>query len=442
MKRIIYPSGYEIVTDDLSGMQEFLADQIKERTSEIFNVGISGTYKAYVTTGTNANTIKILALNAYDAVGERISIPIDVNNLAPDNTDKTTLVTNNCSWTNNIRYIVVARYAELDSTPLIHPITGVQEYSRKDASYTLHALRRSGGTIDSFGANDVKLARIDVNGSGVPSITVNQLDITEGFALTDYCHLEADRVNTEIGSTNMFYDIGMQLTLQDHINSRGTGEIISASNPHGLGLADMMGSIDGSRITDNSISNVKLTANTITAAKIAPGTITATQLAADSVQTTQILNGAVTESKLSGAIATKDVMRFVVQGTLEATVNLPVVRVLNNKTGVIRSVMVYTDTLVEGSSSDLIIDVRINGVTNSIFSYLPRIVRGRAANTTEGGILSKITPSAPTGFDVGQINESSAIVAEGDRIGLHITSVGDISPGGDDLIVVVVTEPV
>ena len=306
MERVIFNSGYELTTDDLEAMQEFPATQIKERLTEIFNRGISGLFGNYVTAGGAANSIKILALNAYDGIGEKIEILTDQDNLAPDTTDFTTLISSGGAWVPSINYIIVARYIEIDSTSVIHPITGISAYSRKDPSYTLHALRRSGATIDSFGANDVKLARVVVSAGGVPTVYCNIMDPIENFPVTDYCRLEADRVNTEIGATNPdFYEAGIQLTIQDHINSKGSGTV-GPTNPHGLTTTEVTGNIDGSRINDNTLNASKIVDATITGAKIAPTTIAAGNIVPITITAAEIAAVTITGAKIAPTTITQD----------------------------------------------------------------------------------------------------------------------------------------
>lgn len=412
MQRQVFNSGYEIVCDDLSFMQSALAEEIKTR-SQILNPGITTAFGNYVTAGSNANTIKVKLLEAIDENGEHISIPADVNNLAPNATDKTTLEVGG-TWTNSIRYIVVARYIEVDTTEVIHPTTAISTYSRKEGSYTLHALRRSGGPIDSFVAGDVKLARIDVSAGGLPSITCNGLDADENptFPVTDYCRMEASKVNFEIGATNSSYGLGMQLTLSDHLNSRGLGPI-SASNPHGVLL-------NGALIEDGSIEM--------------------RHMAIDAISNYAIQDGAVTINKLDddAFVAT---VKMCVQGDAYVDPDgYPFNQVICEKSGTINKAIIYVDDIPNGVAAEaLIIDIKKNGTT--IFDTTPKIPITRFGTGTEtkydgtvGGLKMIITPANATLPDIGKIKLNTTVVA-GDRLNFFITQVGSTLAGGDDMLI-------
>jgi len=408
MQRVIFPSGYEVTTDDLSFLQQCLADYIKQRSSEeVFNPGITGTYKAYVASGSTANTIKVVSFNACNSEGERITLPADVDNLAPDATDKTSLVVGG-TWTSSIRYVIVARYVESEDTPVVHPITAISANSRVSDSYTLHALRRSGATIDSFLDGDIKLGRVEINGSGlISAIKVNQLDEDEDFELTQYYRLEAAKINTQIGATNpTAYEEGMQLTLQDHINCRGNGTI-SRTNPHGLNY-------DISLIPDNSLPAAKLIDLSLTAAQIAAGTITNAKMASNSVDTPQLVNGCVTQAKLSPDLVVSSSYSFTVPGTL-AVANKIIQRLVERNI-TITEILLYADTAPDGA--DLVVDINRNGTTIFPTSPKPRVTDGSNSGSTS-------TIDLPD-------------LLKGDRLSLDIDQIGSSTGGGEDLMVTIV----
>lgn len=417
MQRVIFPNGYEVVTDDLSGMQEFLADQIKERSSiEVFNPGISGIFKAYVVAGSLTKTIKVLALNAYNSLGEKIEIASDVDNLAPSTVDFTTLVNAAGAWTSSIRYIIVARYIELDDTAVIHPITGATAYSRKTPSYTLHALRRSGSTVDNFVAGDVRLARIDVDNSGAIMITVNSPDLDEGFEVTQYYRLDTKKLSGYIGSTTpAYYDTLREITLQDHIDSRGSG-IITPLNPHALSLAELTGTIDGSRITDGTVTSSKIYTAAITKSLLAANSVDTAQLEDQSVTTDKIEDHSVTNVKLASDAIRSSSYSFTIQG--DAAVITKLIQRLVDRSITFEKVIIYADTAP--TVTPLIIDININGT--SIYAAHP-LFRPTIAVGTNG-------PHEFTLFD-------TATAAAGDRISIDIDQIGTV-PGGNDLMITIV----
>lgn len=242
MEGQLFPSGIEPATTDFNFMRESIEDQIKNRSSvDIFEPGISGEFAAYVVAGASPNTIKVPALVAYDPAGERINVAADVDNLAPSLVDGITLVTGG-AWASSIRYIIVARYVQTEDTPIQHPIDFTLHNIRKHDSYTLLALRRSGPTIDNFGTNDIKLARVNTGLAGtISDIIVNAVDPDELFQLTQYLRLTATKTKSIIGaSAPAAYADGQEISLQDLVDCKGTG-VRSPKNPHGQKVADLDG---------------------------------------------------------------------------------------------------------------------------------------------------------------------------------------------------------
>lgn len=422
MNRVIFPSGFEVVTDDLVAMQEFNAQQIKDRSKEIFNPGISGTYKQYVEIEAGAHTIKVLALNAYDVNGEKIVIPSDVIGLSRAvSGDRTLLIVGGFFELSAARYIIVARYKEIDTTPVVHPITLVSDFTRKEGSYTLHAIRRDGATPDSFEVGDIKLARIDVNSAGtITSVSFNTKDPVENFDLTDYFRLEASRVNTEIGATNpSLYSTGMQLTLQDHINCRGSGTILPA-NPHATALEEMAGTLSGQRLTDSSVSSDKIAAAAITNSLIAANAVDTAQIAPLAVGTTEMADLSVTNAKLASDAIRSSSYAFTIQG--DAGVITKLIQRLVDRNITIESIILYADTAPIGAS--LIIDIKINGISlwNAHPALRPFLGAGENGPSTFSGTGA---------FDIATANT-------GDRLSMDITQVGSTTPGGNDLLVTIV----
>jgi hypothetical protein len=243
MEGALFFDGQDVLLDDIDQLQSRLQSGTKLRISESFSPGIVGSITNYVTPGTTANTIKVVALTAYDSAGERIRISAVQDNLAPNASGL--LTTSGGSWTNSITYAIVARHVDSDGTLVAHPVTGALNNTRRDDSFTLHALRRTGATIDTVAATDVRLATVQVSVTGTLTILTNQADpVDAGVRTTKYHTLASEKITVTVSASTATdtaaYARGSNVNLKDHVNSIGSG-IPNQKNPHGLTLGDLGG---------------------------------------------------------------------------------------------------------------------------------------------------------------------------------------------------------
>ena len=134
-------------------------------------------------------------------------------------------------------------------------------------------------------------------------------------------------------------------------------------------------------------------------------------------------------------------IRWIVQGVAQTTGDTPVVKTLLDRPGALTDVYIYCATPPTSTAgTGLEFDIRRNDNTaaGSVFTTRPKITSGRVANTPEGGIIMHVGTVAATLPDVGQINPSANTVASFDRLGMYITGIGDVVPGGDELLVLLV----
>jgi hypothetical protein len=146
-----------------------------------------------------------------------------------------------------------------------------------------------------------------------------------------------------------------------------------------------------------------------------------------------------------------DIVRWIVQGDAAVTTTYPVVQSVVKKSGRVRKVYVFSDTIPTGANLEINIcrNGSSDGLANSVFTQRPAITAAVAANTTNRAGASSarymwVTEEAPTGSAVGQLSTTTNLVNAGDRLQLFITSVGSGAPGvaigGDDLLVMVYIE--
>jgi hypothetical protein len=236
-----------------------------------------------------------------------------------------------------------------------------------------------------------------------------------------------------------------------------------------LALIDL--AVTEAKHADLSCTTIKIGNLAVTEAKLGPAAVTNTKIGVDAIYTAQIADATVTDPDDSttgqgiatpqlrdGAVTTNKYrnasitaaklapgavvppIRCAVQGPAVVTGSIAAVKALAEvAAGSIGEVQFYVDTIPTGTTA-LEIDVRINGT--SIFTTRPAILPNSTPNAGGGIYISTNTTvgSSPVisptfGQLIGQINSLANSYSKGARISLHILSVGDTTPGGDDLIV-------
>ena len=130
-----------------------VAGELKSRTHDFFNFGVVNGLTVY-TDNTDFKHLVVAAGVAYDPTGERIAVLNNVNQIGYNNTAPNSVAAN---------YTMVARYFEAnDGVTGISP-NGASVFTHILDSYNLLLLKT--GT-DSLGANDVRLAGVNVSVPG------------------------------------------------------------------------------------------------------------------------------------------------------------------------------------------------------------------------------------------------------------------------------------
>jgi hypothetical protein len=203
--------------------------------------------------------------------------------------------------------------------------------------------------------------------------------------------------------------------------------------------------------------------NSITTSKIVNGSVTNAKMAANSVTTSNIVDANITDAKIASTpdasrisrpkigFSVAERLRFFVQGTLEAGVNIDIARAIIDR-GValsgnigplyVSKVFVHCDTTPE--TTDLVLDIRKNGTISVFKSANPATVNATISTDTADGFWR--VDSEPTSSDIaGQLKnaltETDARIVAGDILSIRVLSTGAITrPGGDDLLLTVVLE--
>lgn len=218
---------------------------------------------------------------------------------------------------------------------------------------------------------------------------------------------------------------GVDVSTHTHTNAVGDAPKITSS-----GLA--ANAVVTAAITDLNVTADKLAANSVTNAKIADLAISTDKYQDASVTAAKLAPGAISEQPFP--------LRFFLQGDLAITGDTPIMKVVTSQTGTFNEFAIFVDTIPTGSvATGVEIDIRKNGTapSDTIFAEKPKIDANRTPYPRPSGILMFITKNPPVLPDRGQL-KTTLTVAKGDVFSLHVTNIGDVTPGGTDTCIYLV----
>lgn len=233
MNRVEFFDGQKPRMGDLQDLQDYIQTEILRRSKDTFTAGILGNVDNYIL-GDIGDTIKLVSpIIVVDSNGEFIDVA-SATGLSPDAASSAypkelkAQGTGTANWDADTTYQICVVYKETDTTPAVHPVTATFHFTRKEAGYTLYAYRKG---VDSLPTNAVILAEVTY----VTAISI--LSIVNSAATYFRLGSERVRITVPVSTATRPVNYSGTMSLQDHINSIGTGTV-SSQNPHGVGLRD------------------------------------------------------------------------------------------------------------------------------------------------------------------------------------------------------------
>lgn len=261
MKGEQFYAGEEPLVENLENLQSSKDQAIVERTMDLRSPGIISNpgwmladgVRIPVSTSFELTLNGLTAVNvgygvAYDLAGERIIIAdtLAYNALNPSQTDSEGVPTPQSTGSQAVplnttagvvNTIYIQYLAALDPTQFtVDPDLGIKQYTQKKDGYKILPLI----STDTPPTGALLLGTVTIDSLGqplTPSITgqTPSLQVPQSVSIVT-------PAATQVGPIPPSLDYpGQTLTLQDHINAVGTGGVVSATNPHGVGIDDIPG---------------------------------------------------------------------------------------------------------------------------------------------------------------------------------------------------------